>query len=232
MSDLIPTKENPHPLLKLTGKERKSFAIKSATVTVLITVLLYLFPNYFGLEVITTETSIFLLDVFGFNPRYFIYEDNLANLGLFDQTMFNLYDSDRATYPAISIDTGYSRSNYLVVRACTGMQAGALLLGLIWTTPAELHDRIRSSYVILIALFLGNTARIAAMIAITTIFIQDFDLPYSEAWNLSHDVLGRPLGFFGTIGFTLLIEKRKVKILDTIQVWMDAVVGSKKKVIK
>lgn len=229
MSDLIPTKENPHPLLKLEGKERKSFAVRSVTITVLITVLLYLFPNYYGLEKITTETSIFLLDLFGFHPRFFTYEDNLANLGLFDQTMFNLYDSDRATYPSISIDTAYSRSNYLIVRACTGMQAGALLLGLIWTTPAELHDRIRSSYVILIALFLGNTARIAAMIAMTTIFMQDFGLPYSEAWHLAHDVMGRPLGFFGTIGFTLLIEKRNVKILDTIQVWMDAVVGSKKK---
>lgn len=229
MSDLIPTKENPHPLLKLEGQERRNFAIRSVTITVLITVLLYLFPSYYGLEKITTETSYFLLELFGFHPRYFIYEDNLANLGLFDQTLFNLYDSTRATYPAISIDTANSRSNYLIVRACTGMQAGALLLGLIWSTPAELHDKIRSSYVILIALFLGNTGRIAAMIAITTIFMQDYGLPYSEAWHLAHDVMGRPLGFFGTIGFTLLIEKRNVKILDTIQVWMDALMGTKPK---
>ena len=178
MSDLIPTKENRHPLLKLEGKERRSFTLRSVIITVLITVLLYLFPNYYGLEKITTETSYFLLDLFGFHPRYFTYEDNLANLGVFDQTLFNLYDSDRATYPALSIDTISSRSNYLIVRACTGMQAGALLLGLIWTTPAELHDRIRASYVMLIALFLGNTGRIAAMIAMTTIFMQDFGINY------------------------------------------------------
>ncbi len=45
----------------------------------------------------------------------------------------------------------------------------------------------------------------------------------------AHDWLGRPLGFFGTIGFTVLIEIRDVKILDTITVWIDTLMGTKPK---
>lgn len=228
---LIPTKENPHPLFKLEGQERKVFVIKSFTITVLITLLLYVFPSYYGLEMLTTKTSFFFLDIFGFHPRYFIYEDSYQELTAFDLSLLKLYDPTRATYPAISMDTETGRSNYLIVRACTGMQAGALLLGLIWSTPAELHDRIRSSYAILIALFIGNTLRIAAMIGITTILMNNFGLDYETAWDFSHNWLGRPLGFFGTILFTFLIEARGVKILDTITVWMDFILKTKPKVV-
>ena len=227
MSDLIPTKENPHPLLKLKGDERKQFVKKSILITIIFTVVIYVFPSYYFLESLTTQSSYFALDIFGFHPRLFIYEDNILDLGPIDQILYHLYDSTRATYPAISIDTGFTRSNYLIVRACTGMQAGALLVGLIWATPAKTHDRIRASYTILIALFLGNVLRIAAMIAITTIFIHDYGLAYERAWSFAHDWLGRPLGFFGTIGFTVLIEVRGVKILDTITVWIDVLMSSK-----
>ncbi len=229
MSNLIPTEDNPHPLLKLEGEERRNFAIRSLLFTVAFTALLYILPNYFFLENITTQSSYFVLDMFGFHPRLFIFEDNLTRLGPIDQFLYGLYDSARATYPSISIETGYSRSNYLIVRACTGMQAGALLLGLIWSTPATTHNRIRASYTIMIALLIGNVLRIAAMIAMTTLFIEDFGLNYDDAWHYAHDVLGRPLGFFGTIGFTALIEVRGVRILDTITVWIDTLLGSKKK---
>ncbi|MHA2504073.1 MAG: heimdallarchaeosortase [Candidatus Kariarchaeaceae archaeon] len=230
MSDLLPTVDNPHPLLKLEGSERKYYTIRTVLITAVMTIVIYLIPSYYGLEHITTQTSYFMLDIFGFHPRLFVYEDNLEQLTGFDQFMYFLYDSERATYPAISLDSDANvRRNYLIVRACTGMQAGALLLGLIWSTPASTHDRIRASYTILIALFIGNTMRIAAMIALTTIFIENFGLSYNDAWMYSHDWLGRPLGFFGTIGFTALIEMRNVRILDTITVWIDTIMGSKPK---
>jgi len=227
MSDLIHTAENPNPLLKLEGEERRSFTIRSILITAVMTAVIYIIPNYYGLEHITTETSYYILHLFGYQPRLFTFDENLSKLTHFDQFMYFLYDSARATYPAISIDSGSVRRNYLIVRACTGMQAGALLLGLIWSTPATLHNRIRASYTILLALFIGNILRIAAMIALTTLFIEDFGMAYNVAWMYSHNVLGRPLGFFGTIGFTALIETRDVKILDTITVWIDTLLGSK-----
>ena len=229
---LLPTEADPHPLYKLTGEERKKFVIRSFTTTVVITLVLYIFPSYLWLESLTTKTSYFFLELFGFHPRYFIYEDSYQAITKFDLALLKLYDPTRATYPAISLDTPTGRSNFLIIRACTGMQAGALLVGLIWATPATTHDRIRSSYVILIALFIGNTLRIAAMIAITTILMNNFGLAYEISWHLAHDWLGRPLGFFGTILFTFLIENRGVKILDTITVWMDFVMGTKPKAEK
>ena len=70
MSDLIPTEDNPHPLLKIKGEERKSFVKKSILITVIFTVVIYVFPSYYFLESLTTQTSYFALDIFGFNPSY------------------------------------------------------------------------------------------------------------------------------------------------------------------
>ena len=50
-------------------------------------------------------------------------------------------------------------------------------------------------------------------------------VPVLIIWG--NDWLGRPIGFFGTIAFTGLIEKRGVKILDTITVWIDWITGAK-----
>ncbi len=220
--ELIPTEDNPHPLLKLTGSERDKFAIQSFAFTLLTIVVLYVIPNLYWLEVLTTNTSLFFLETFNFRPRYFVYEDSLDALPAFDLLMYTAGDSIRATYPSISIETGAVPNHYLIVKACTGMQAGALLLGLIWSTPSKTGDQIRASYLILIALFLGNTLRIASMIAITTILTVDFNLPYDPSWDYAHNIMGRPLGFFGTIGFVAIIEKSGVKLLDTITVWIDS----------
>lgn len=229
---LIPTESNAHPLLKLKGKERRNFVIQSSLITLGAIVILYLIPPYYGLEVLTTKISYFFLHLFGFNPRYFLYEDNMAKIFVIERYFYFLFDSERATYPAISIfNSGGVPNHYLIIRACTGLQAGVLLLGLIWGTPAKVDERIRASYVVLIALFVGNTLRIASMIAITTILNNDFGMPYESSWHYAHDIMGRPLGFFGTIGFTILIEGRNVRILDTISVWMDFIMDlfSKKK---
>ncbi len=219
---LIPTEDNEHPLLKLKGKERRKFAIYSLTGTVLITILLYIVPPYYGLEMLTTHTSYFFLDIFGFKPRYFTYEDKIQNLEFIDAIFYNLFDNTRATYPAIAIESKNQLPNYyMIIRACTGMQAGALLLGLIWMTPAHLQNKIKASYTVLIALFIGNALRIASMIAIATIFTSDFGVDHNIAWHYAHDWMGQPIGFFGTILFTIFIEKNDVRILDTITLWVD-----------
>jgi exosortase/archaeosortase family protein len=221
---LKPTEDNRHPLLKLKGKERTNFTLVSFSITMLFIILLYVLPTLYELQIITTKVSFFFLTLFGFDPRYFMYEDQVQRLNIFEQFMYQNYDTNRATYPAIAIEKeGTVPNHYLVVKACTGMQAGALLLGLIWSTPASLNDRIRASYMMLLALFIGNALRIASMIAITTILTKDFGLGYNLSWTYSHDRMGQPLGFFGTIAFVILIEKKNVRILDTISVWMDTV---------
>ena len=69
----------------------------------------------------------------------------------------------------------------------------------------------------------------ALPIWMTLLLINYFNINYNTAWVYAHDWSGRPIGFFGTIAFTVLIERRKVRILDTITVWTDFVTGAKPK---
>ncbi|KKL23314.1 hypothetical protein LCGC14_2426590, partial [marine sediment metagenome] len=80
-------------------------------------------------------------------------------------------------------------------------------------------------------LYIGNILRIAAQIGMTLVLINYFDLEYETAWSYAHDWTGKPIGFFGTIAFTVLIEVRNVRILDTITVWVDFVIGAKPKTV-
>ncbi len=222
MSDLslIPTEHDPHPLLKLKGKEKTQYAITSFLITVFLTITLYVFPDFSVLEYATTRGVYFVLYIFGYSPRMFMYELGLNELGFFDSLIYSIYDGKRSTFPSISID-GTTQNNFIIVRACTGMQAGALLIGLIASTPAEMKTKIKTGYIVLFTLFIGNIFRIAAQIALTTLFIEVFHLDFETVWAYSHDWTGRPIGFLATIGFTLYIEKSGIRILDTITIWMD-----------
>ncbi|MDH5402115.1 MAG: exosortase/archaeosortase family protein [Candidatus Heimdallarchaeota archaeon] len=227
MLHLIPTEEENHPLLKLQGKDRTKFAIRSFLITAIMTAVIYIVPDYYFLEWLTTWASFYTLKFFGFDPIYYTHIAKVNSLEAIDLFFYNLFDKNRNVYPAIKMSGNGHNANYMIVRACTGMQAGGLLLGLIWSTPAENKNRIKASIVMLIALFIGNFLRIALIIAMATLFMEVFDLSYSLSWHYAHDVLGRPIGFFGTIGFTALIEVRKVRILDTITVWIDTIMGTK-----
>ncbi len=238
---LIPTKEDPHPLLKLKGQEKHIFALKSFIITFLITGILYTLPDYWPLEYATTKGVWTVLGIFGFHPRMFIYELGLHDLGFFDHIIYRLYDGNRSTYPAINIDgSRTNQNNFIIIRACTGMQAGSLLVGLIVATPASWKTRLRTAYIVIFILFIGNILRIAAQIALATIFISYLKVPFTHSWSYAHDWTGRPIGFIATIAFTLYIEGAGVKILDTITIWIDEIFwltsfivgGRKKKVVK
>lgn len=238
---LIPTKENPHPLLKLKGKDKHLFALKSFTITIAVTLILYTLPDYWFLEYATTKGVWTVLGVFGFHPRLFIYELGIHDLGFFDSVIYRLYDGNRTTFPAINIDgSRTSQNNFIIIRACTGMQAGSLLVGLILSTPAKWKTRLRTAYIILFILFIGNIFRIAAQIALATIFINVLHVPFTGSWGYAHDWTGRPIGFIATVAFTLYIEGSGIRILDTITIWIDEVFwfssliigGKKKKVVK
>ena len=45
-----------------------------------------------------------------------------------------------------------------------------------------------------------------------------------SAWYWAHDVLGKPVGFFGTIFFAIIIEKQGVPILNTVSLWIDSII--------
>jgi exosortase/archaeosortase family protein len=224
-----------NPILSLKGKERWSFAIRTILITTVLTAIIYLVPDYYDLENITTLLSYKLLNFFGYSPQLSYFSEPITELSWFDQFAYNLYDPHRNYYPVISISTTVSNSRFIIVRACTGMQAGALLTALIVATPAKTQNKIRAILWVNITLFLGNTLRIAMMVALTSLFMEEFGLSYETSWGWAHDVLAKPIGILGTIGFVLLVEKNKVPILDTMTTWIDSffdlfdyITGSKK----
>lgn len=215
-------KKKINPILSLKGKERWKFTIKSIIITTVLTAVIYMVPDYFDLENITTILSYKLLNFFGYSPHLSYYTEPITELSWFDQFAYNLYDPHRNYYPVISVSTSISNSRFIIVRACTGMQAGALLTGLIVATPAKTKNKINAILWVNFTLFLGNMLRIAMMVALTSLFIDQFGLDYETSWGWAHDVLAKPIGILGTIGFVLLVEKNNVPILDTMTSWIDS----------
>ncbi|TFG09596.1 hypothetical protein EU534_01980, partial [Candidatus Heimdallarchaeota archaeon] len=161
-----------------------------------------------------------------------------------DKTLFviitNIFvslDGHGGITPVIRSTTAYRQ--FAVVRACTGMQAGALLMALIVVTPADTKKKIKATSYTLIALFIGNLLRIAIVIGMTITIQVAYGANYDAAWFWGHDVLGKPIGFFGTIFFAIIIERQGVPILNTVSLWIDSfldllgnIFGKFKKIIK
>lgn len=229
--------KNPRFLLDLKGKNKGKYALISFVTVVVLTIIFYFVPDYFFLEKITSDTVFEALKLYRYavikEPvalYYWEYAD--AGNGFFDNFIFFVtgLDGHDGMTPVIRSANYFRR--FAVVRACTGMQAGALLMALIIVTPADFRKKIKATAYSTIALVLGNFLRIALTIGMTLTLMDSYGVGYDEAWMWSHNVLGKPIGFFGTIFFALIIEKQGVPILNTVSLWIDSILGlfsSKKK---
>ena len=212
-------------LTDLTGKKKYTYAILSFAVVVALTLILYLVPDYYFLEKMTKETVYGVLELYQFpiedGGYYFELDDDKTLFVILTNVLVSL-DGHGGDTPVIrSIDPGAYRQ-FAVVRACTGMQAGALLMALIIVTPADTKKKIKATTYTLIALFFGNMLRIAMVIGMTITIQATYGADHSAAWFWAHDVLGKPIGFFGTIFFALIIERQGVPILNTVSLWIDS----------
>ncbi len=106
---------------------------------------------------------------------------------------------------------------FYIVKACTGMQAGAILLTLIIVTPVgsnSLRKKLVAGIFLLLILYFANVLRIAFhMLLISK------GIPFS----IAHDMLSKPIGFVGTILFALAIERLGVPILDQFSIFLDTI---------
>lgn len=216
------------------GKNKHIYSLISFLFVVIFTVLIYLVPDYYFLEKITNDTVFGILQVYQYN----IVEDGLFNeieigssIIIVISNFLTGLDGHGGFTPVIkSIDAG---RRFAIVRACTGMQAGALLMSLIIVTPADFWKKVKATFYVLLALILGNFLRIALVIGMTVTFQVALGAGNQAAWVWAHDVLGKPIGFFGTIFFALIIEKQGVPILNTVSLWIDSLIDifsfSKKK---
>lgn len=104
---------------------------------------------------------------------------------------------------------------YYIVKACTGMQAGAILIALIIVTPAgsnSFRKKLLAGSVLLLILYVGNVLRIAFHMLLVS-----KGIPFS----IAHDMLSKPIGFVGTILFALAIERMGIPILDQFSIFLE-----------
>ena len=223
-------------LLSLKGKERDKFVLKSMGITILFTAVLYLFVNYYWLQWLLAWASYGILKGAGYNVNWVLFDYNAygiqeSSYGLL-QGLFDMWTSFESSVPFLNWNLGIApavEANYetrpvsyfTIVKACTAMQAGGLMIGLIVATPAENKQRAKAIFWLFISLFIGNALRIALIVGMTIFLVDQIGLSYDEGWMWAHDVLGKSISFLGTIIFTMIVEKQKVHILDTITVWMD-----------
>jgi exosortase/archaeosortase family protein len=115
----------------------------------------------------------------------------------------------------------HTNGDYWIVKACTGMQAGGLLIAIIMITEASWKNKFRASIAFFIALFIGNTLRITFHLWCVSFLVSQFQMDPETAFYWAHDVSSKIIGFFGTILFALIIEKMNVPIIDQFADWLD-----------
>jgi len=201
------------------------YTLISFLIVIIFTVVLYLVPDYYFLEKVTNDVVFKILQIY----KYSVVEDGLYSdfdtsssfLVVFSNFLSSL-DAHNGLTPVIKSNAAARR--FAIVRACTGMQAGALLMSLIIVTPADLWKKVKATFFVLIALIVGNFFRIALVIGMTITLQVTYGTSSHAAWMWSHDVLGKPIGFFGTIFFALIIENQGVPILNTVSIWIDSLI--------
>ncbi|MHA1550837.1 MAG: heimdallarchaeosortase [Candidatus Heimdallarchaeaceae archaeon] len=212
-------------LLNPTGKNKWIYATISFIVVVILTILLYFVPDYFFLEKLTNDTVFQILELYQYEITFDGYwsesDSSSSFVALFIRILTGLGTHNDLT-PVIRSVTAQRR--FAVVRACTGMQAGALLIGLIVVTPADFWKKVKATFFTIVALIIGNFLRIALVIGMTVTLQMTYGASNDAAWYWAHDVLGKPVGFLGTIFFALIIENQGVPILNTVSLWIDSLI--------
>ena len=192
----------------------------------LLTALIYLLPTYVIIEWITRDGVFLILSVLAFpvslatellNPNIpFDAQMNWQVLmnqgfisgwpGLFPEAVPEVAGIYMPQTPLML------EGDYRIVKACTGMQAGAVLLALILVTPAPWRNKFSALSTLITILTLTNVVRIAFHLTLVNYGIEFF-------W--AHDVLSKPIGFVGSLIWAYVIEKQGVPIIDQFAEWME-----------
>jgi len=219
----------PNQKSELLFKKDKNYLILSFLLTGVLSFLIYWAPYfdwaYLGLEQFINDSVIFLLNLtqviahpvttpFPVTPEY-------ADWG----------EASLST-PGVHIPSA-QYSAYWIIKACTGMQAGAILVSIILVTPIPYSiipfNSRKEALIGKHQLLLKLNAIILFLIILTVLNIIRiwFHLYLTGAlglpWAIAHDDLSKIIGFAGTLIFAWIIEKLGVPIIDTFADWLDGV---------
>lgn len=187
--------------------------IKTLAITSIFAFLLYTVPTWVLYEQLTSEIIKVLLDFL--DIAYSIAPVITADLRGGPFPFIEATDETPGLY--LHATNGF----YYIVKACTGMQAGAMILGLILVSEAKWNKKLLSGIVFFFVLFFTNALRITFHYWLVIVLHVDFGLDSQTAFYWAHDVLSKVIGFFGTIFFAIIIEKMDVPIIDTFADWLD-----------
>ncbi|MBD3189730.1 MAG: hypothetical protein GF308_03760 [Candidatus Heimdallarchaeota archaeon] len=203
------------------SKERRQFFLRTFPLFVILAIFFYFGLDWLGafefLEYLVRDNSSWLMKIiYGLEPLelgdYQRVDEDLLSGGVIETGLY---------FPGIMLP-GYSRK-LIIIRACTGMEAGALLMALIFVTPAKWENKAVAQVVNLLMMHIGNTFRIAFHFWFTRYLHVNVGLSEGQAFYYAHDLLSKVFGFIGIIIFTLVIERIDVKIVSTFGAWLDTI---------
>jgi len=187
-------------------------------ITSIVTFLIYAVPDWLFYEIPTRDIISLLLNFFSIehsslpNSQFPVIPKNLMG------GPFPFLEAVPET-PGVHVPEAFTI--FYIVKACTGMQAGALLLAIILVTEASKIQKLRVSIVIFLVLFFTNALRITFHILLVHFLVTQYQIDSNTAFYWGHDVLSKVIGFFGTILFALIIEKMGIPIIDQFADWLD-----------
>ena len=193
--------------------------ITTLLIAALLTFLIYAIPDWVFLEIPTRNI---ISDILAFSGIENFHIPNLDPNSVIPEFLrgggFPFTEATAQT-PGIYIPS--TNGDYWIVKACTGMQAGGLLIAIIMVTEVNWTAKFRASLALFIALFIGNTLRITFHLWCVSFLVSQFQMDPSTAFYWAHDVSSKVIGFFGTILFAMIIEKMGVPLIDQFADWLD-----------
>ncbi|NHJ00593.1 MAG: exosortase/archaeosortase family protein [Candidatus Heimdallarchaeota archaeon] len=193
--------------------------LSTLAIATIITFLLYTVPDWVFYEIPTRDIISILLDFFGvFHTLIPTVDPNSIIPETLRGGSFPFLEATIQT-PGIHIPS--TNGDYWIVKACTGMQAGSLLIAIIMVTEATWKAKIKASMVFFFSLFIGNALRITFHLLCVYILVNTFEMDPETAFYWAHDVSSKVIGFFGTILFAIIIERMGVPIIDQFADWLD-----------
>ena len=215
----IPDKEEGEMKVAPKRYHNDKLMLSTLLAASIITFLIYTVPDWVFLEIPTRNIISEILNFLGIqNTLIPTLDPNTIIPEFLRGGDFPFLEATTQT-PGIHIPS--TNGDYWIVKACTGMQAGGLLIAIILISEATWSSKFRASLVFFTALFIGNTLRIAFHLWCVSFLVTQFQMDPDTAFYWAHDVSSKVIGFFGTIFFALIIEKMGVPIIDQFADWLD-----------
>jgi len=193
--------------------------ITTLLVAALLTFLIYAIPDWVFIEIPTRNIISEILAFAGIEN--FLIPNLEPNSVIPEFLRGGEFPFIEATLQTPGIHIPSTNGDYWIVKACTGMQAGGLLIAIIMVTEVTWTTKFRAALALFIALFIGNTLRITFHLWSVSFLVSQFQMDPNTAFYWAHDVSSKVIGFFGTILFAKKKKKMGVPLIDQFADWLD-----------